>query len=218
MLAKLAGPALAQAAKPAAAPAATAAAPAPVYTVKGFRGAVFGMDEAAIRAAAARDFGVAPEALTRQTSPVDGTTSLSLELPKLEPGPGPATVQYVLGARSGTLMHVNVVWTTAETAGAEQREQIVAAGLQLTRYYRSHSWAPRKALAEMPAGPNSVVAFAGQDTAGGIVEVRLDGVVFSRPVDGKVVKSPPPAGPARLRIAYSKSSNPDVATIERGAF
>lgn len=71
----------------------------------------------------------------------------------------------------------------------------------------------------MPAGPNSIVAFAGQDASGGAVEVRVDGGAFSRPVNGRVVKSPPPTGPARLRVSYAKNpGNPDVAKIERGAF
>lgn len=90
---------------------------------------------------------------------------------------------------------------------------------QLTRYYRSYAWQPQKAVADVPAGPNNIIAFAGEDAAGGLVEARLDGVAFSRPVNGQVVKSPPPTGPARLRVAYGQNpKQPDVAKIESGAF
>jgi len=218
-----AGPAAADSkARPPTAAARSAApspASAPAYSVKGFRSALFGMDEAAVRAAAAKDFGVPPQSLRREVSLVDGTAGLILELPKLDPGPGAATVQYILGATSGRLIHVNVVWTVPEDAPQGQREALVGASLKLTRYYRGFSWAPKKALAELPAGPNSVIAFAGEDEAGSALEMRLDGVAFSQVINGKTVQSPPPKGPSRLRVAFDKSPrNPDVAKIQVGAF
>lgn len=207
------------AARPATATAPAQAAPTRAYEVKGFRSARFGMDEAAVVAAAAKDFGVADKDVQRQVNPAEGTRALVVQVPALEPGPGPATVQYILGAGAGRLIHVNVIWTAPETAGAEARDKLITAGLQLTRYYRSFAWGTDKAVADVPAGPNAVIAFAGQDAAGGLVEARLDGVAFSRPVNGQVVKSPTPTGPARLRVAYSQSpKNPDVAKIENGAF
>lgn len=213
----------AKAAAPAAArtpaPSAIGAPGAPAYAVKGFRSALFGMDEAEVRAAAAKDFAVQPDQLRREVSVSDGTAGLILELPKLAPGPGAATVQYILGASSGRLIHVNVVWTVPEGAPAGQREQLVGASLQLTRYYRGFSWAPKKALVELPAGPNSVIAFAGEDEAGRAVEMRLDGVAFTQVVNGKTVQSPPPKGPARLRLAFDKDPRkPDVARIAAGTF
>jgi hypothetical protein len=206
----------AKAAQPTAAPAAKPAS-GRVYTVKGFRSARFGMDDAAVRAAVAKDFGSVE--VQRQVNPAQGTNVLVVALPKLEPGPGPATVQYILGAKSGQLIHVNVIWNLPDTATAAQREQLIAAGLQLSQYYRSFEWAPRRALAQVPAGPNSVIAFAGQDAGGGLVELRMDGVSYSRPVNGQMVSSPQPIGPARLRLAFDQNPrNPDIAKIAQGTF
>jgi hypothetical protein len=207
-------------AAPARAPAAAKPAPAaPIYTVKGFRSARFGMDEAGVLAAAAKDFGVADKDVQRVVNPGQGTRVLVIQVPKMDPGPGPATVQYILGAKSGQLIHVNVLWALPDTATAAQREQMIAAGLQLSKYYRGFEWAPRRALAEVPAGPNSVIAFAGQDAGGSVVELRMDGVSYSRPVNGQMVQSPPAIGPARLRLAFDQNPrNPDIAKVEQGAF
>jgi hypothetical protein len=200
-------------------PAAAARAAGTPYVVKGFRSALFGMDEAAVRAAAAKDFAASPGDLKRQVSLADGTVGLILQVAKLEPGPGAATVQYILGAKSGTLVHVNVVWEAPATAPETDRQQLIGASLQLTRYFRGFGWAPRKALAELPAGPNSLIAFAGEDATGGVVEMRLDGVAFSQVLNGQTVQSPPPKGPARLRLAFDKNPHdPDVAKIAAGAF
>lgn len=214
----IAGSALAQTAT-AVQPAAAATATAAPYVVKGFRSALFGMDETAVRAAAAKDFAVAPGDLSRNTSIGDGTTALTVQVAKLEPGPGAATIQYVMGATSGRLIHVNVIWTVPETASAADREKLVAASLQLTRFFRGHSWAPKRAVADLPTGPNSVIAFAGQDASGAAVEMQLEGVAFSRTVNGQTVKSPPPTGPGRLRVAYDKNpAQPDVTRIAQGSF
>lgn len=71
----------------------------------------------------------------------------------------------------------------------------------------------------MPAGPNCLIAFAREEAAGGGVEMRLDGVAFSQVVNGQTVQSPPPKGPARLRLAFDKNPHdPDVAKIASGAF
>lgn len=114
------------------------------YAVKGFRSARFGMDEVAVRAAAAKDFGVAPGELKREVSLADGATGLILKVASLPPGPGAATVQYILGAKSGTLVRVNVIWEAPAAAPETEHQKLIGASLPLTRYCRGFGWAPRK--------------------------------------------------------------------------
>ncbi|MEO9131787.1 MAG: hypothetical protein ABI240_11330 [Sphingomonas sp.] len=205
-----------------AAPATPAARPATVpaaHAIEGFRSAQFGMDEAAVRAAAAHDFGIAPASLIRKVTLAEGVTILEANLPQLDPGPGAATVQYVLGARSARLMHINVLWDATDDGDKDARVRLIGAGLKLARYFKSYSWAPGKALADLPLGDNSVVLFAAQDADGASLELRADNIAFTRQLNGKTVSSVQKAGPSHLRLAYDRNpADQDVALPARGAF
>ena len=182
---------------------------AQVYVVKGFRSAHFGMSRDQLLAAIRQDFKLAPSAISEASDAALGTTALVVKLDALVPGPGPATLTYVLDQKSQRLTHVNVVWLV----DAPQRAAIVPAGLKMVDYFQGYAWSGGLTATALAVGPNSVVMFVGKDAQGAAVEVRADGVAFSNAINGENVASPAPTGPARLRIAYASSVTTPAATL-----
>ncbi len=183
--------------------------------VSGWRTARFGMSEAQVRQAIARDFNVAPSAIVTQDNPAERTRVLSAILPALEPGPGAATVSYILGASSKRLVHVNVAWQAG--AGAAERDRLAAAGILLARNFRERDWRPQAAVAGVREAPGVLVLFAGVDAKGSGVELRLSGVPIVGP-DG-TADLVAPAGTAELRLSYAANvARPDIVRLREGAF
>jgi hypothetical protein len=178
------------------------------------------MTQDKLKAAIKVDFPEQASSLKEGSNDVDKTRSLTVSLPSLEPGPGSATIIYLLGASSKELMHVNVAWRLPASAGDEERRSLVTAGLQLVRYFRDFSWANAREAVGVPLGPNSMLLFAASDASKGGVEVRADGVRYDVVgEDGKVTTSPAPRGEAALTLSYSRNiEKPDVYRIPAGRF
>ena len=136
---------------------------ADAHRVVGFRSAHFGMDAAQVRSAIARDFKPLPDSISMLKNPAENTQVLVLRVAELEPGPGPASISYIFGAKSNRLMHVNVVWKTDGTPSDEARNKIAAAGMQLTNYLKDLSWKPGASASGLPDGVSGVVLFVGSD-------------------------------------------------------
>ena len=79
--------------------------------VEGFRSAKFGMTEAEVKAAIAKNFGKA--AVTEQPSAGERTKVLVVKVPGLLPGGGTAEVSYVFGYQTKKLIQVSVSWSKA---------------------------------------------------------------------------------------------------------
>lgn len=95
------------------------AAPPSGAAVNGFRSAVFGMNEAAIRHAIAGDFNLQGNAVQSVVNPQNQTQNITIQVPQLIGALGKANVDYVLGYRSHRLMEVVVVWSaTGDPANA----------------------------------------------------------------------------------------------------
>ena len=227
----LAGPASAQTPPAAKAPAAAAARPGPApaaaaptageFEIKGFRSAQFGMTPAQTRIAIAADFGAAAK-ITDNANPAEGTTALQVTVPSLPPGPGSAQVTYIFGATSKTLTHVNVVWVLTGEPTLEQRAGLVTAAIQLTNYFQTLPNPPKASAGVTPTGPNGLLMFAALDRKGAGVEVAADGISYQSTAttpDAKKTDSPPPKGPAILRVSYiANAANPDIVRLKPGAF
>ena len=178
----------------------------------GFRSARFGMAEADLRKAIARDFGVP---VTAFDNAAQRTRVLSVSVPALEPGPGPGTVSYILGANSRRLVHVNVGWTGGPTDA--ERDRLAAAALLLANHFRARDWPLGGAAAGVREPPDTLVLFAGVDGHGASVEVRLSGVPLAG-ADGKVIV-PAVSNRAELRVVYAANAvRPDIVPLARGAF
>ena len=196
------------------------AAAAPSYEIKGFRSAKFGMTQAQVRAAAAADFGGGVK-ITETANPAEGTQALQATVDHLDPGPGQALVIYIFGATSKTLSHINVVWVLNGDPTIDQRAAIVTAAIQLADYFQKLPSPPKATAGPTPTGPNGLVMYAAVDKNGAGLEVAADGISYqaTATADGKKNDSPPPKGPAILRVSYiANAANPDVHKIGAGSF
>ena len=195
-----------------------AAAPGAAYAINGFRTATFGMSEAEVKAAIARDLGIAADKIATESNPLQRTTALVVRT-SLPPGPGEATVSYLFGATSHTLIHVNVIWATAAAPTASDRAAIAAAGLQLSNYFRTQPWDPKTPVrAGLVGNGSGLLMFDATDAKGGNVQVEADNIPLSRNVNGKT-QSNDPKGAAMLHVSYAKdAAHPDVFAIKPGAF
>jgi hypothetical protein len=198
---------------------AQAASHAGEYQILGFRSAKFGMSPPEVRAAAMSDFGVST--LQTNANPAEGTQALQLDAPRLDPGPGPAQITYIFGARTHTLAHINVVWLTGPNPTPDERAAILTGAVQLAHYFQTLPTPLKASLGARRTGPNSLSLFAGVDTKGAGVEVAADGVTYeiSDPTAGAKTPSPEPKGPALLRVSYVRDvAHPDIIKIAPGAF
>ncbi len=206
---------LAQTAAPGPGP---SAAPKTAYEVTGFRSARFDMDEAQVRAAILADFGVKPDAIKVVPNAMERTTALLVSLPTLDPGPGPATVVYILGYKTRKLIQVNLVWTQNTSPDKADSGPYLVAGVQLANYFNGFAWRDGKVTMGAPSGPHTLVLFAGEDAKTGAVQVVADGVAFQNK-DGKVETAPQTPGSISLRVAYiANRTSPDIFKLEPGRF
>lgn len=188
------------------------------YAVEGFRGARFGMDEAQVRAAIQTDFQAKPDAIRLVPNAMERTTALIVSLPSMDPGPGPATVVYILGHKTKKLIQVNLVWSQPAGAGAVDSGPYLVAGVQLANYFNGFAWRDGKVNMGVPSGPNTLVLFAAEDAKTGAVQVIADGVAFERK-DGKAEAAPPKPGSLSLRVSYiADRLAPDIFRLEPGRF
>lgn len=172
-------------------------------TISGFRTARFGMSEAEVRTAIARDFPSSALAIEIREATATTPRALAIPLIRLNPGPTPAAVAYAF--RDGKLAQVDVTWVAPGEATPAQREGLAVAGERLRGYFESQTKKPATVTQAGVLGPNTLLLHAASDAAGASVEATLDGVGFSRTVDGKSVPSPTPVGSAVLRISYRAS-------------
>jgi hypothetical protein len=197
----------------------SASAPAAGYQITGFRSAKFGMTPADVRAAIAKDFGEVT--VQANANPAEGTSALQVDVARLDPGPGPAQITYIFGARSRNLAHINVVWVTRPDPTADERAAMLTAAVQLAHYFQTLPAPLKASLGPRRTGPNNLLLFAGVDETGAGVEVAVDGVRYeiSGPAAGATTSSLDPTGPALLRVSYIRDvAHPDILKIAPGAF
>lgn len=213
---------LGQTAAPASPPVARAPGPGPSkapYEVLGFRSAHFGMDEAQVKAAIQSDFSVKADDIKRSVNAIERTTALVVALPSLEPGPGPASVAYILGYKSKQLIQVNLVWAQAGDSVKADGAPYLVAGAQLANYFNGFTWRDGKVALTAPAGNNRLLVFGAEDDKAGAVQVIVEGVAFQRKPDGQVEAVPQPKAQISLRVSYiANLAKPDIYRIEPGRF
>ena len=190
----------------------------PTFHVEGFRSARFGMTQDLVKTAIAKDFNIPPTAIAASQNPIDGTSALSIKVDHLDPGPGAAGISYIFGARTKTLIHINLGWATGATPTVDDRKGVVTAALRLAVYFQGQGWPPNRTVSGALMPNNVVLIFEGVDDAGGGVEVSTAGVPLES-ADPKAPKIPDPSGPAQLKVSYSANhDHPDLLKIPQGAF
>jgi hypothetical protein len=192
--------------------------PAPAAGITGFRSALFGDGEAELRSKIVKDLGVNANEIKAETHPVERTRLLVAQANSLLPDSGPATVAYILGANSKTLMQVNVVWTAAAGNRAEL-ERIANTANTLREHLLGKGGYVKESLAvNAPLSDDSVLVFRGADALGHMVVLHLVTQKALSAPEGKDAAKPAEAG-AVLRLSYiQKPDTPDVLKLAPSAF
>jgi hypothetical protein len=197
---------------------ATKAAPAAKtpFLIKGFRSAQWGMSEAEVRAAIAKDFKPDNAAITAFDNPAEKTHVVALHLDGLAPAPGTVNITYIFGATSQKLIHVNVVWSTGPTPAQQERDQMAAGGVELSKYFLDQAWRAGATGAGAAPDASYFIFFQGADPKGSAVELRGAGICI---ILKKGDAPSQPTGPATLRLAYYATTGAsDTAAIKPGSY
>ena len=193
------------------------------YDVKGFRGARFGMNEAALHAIIAKDLGVKKDEIRVEDNTVQRTRALVVETATLDPGPGRAIVSYVLGYKSRELIQVNIVWGLDDKLQKQENalQDIYAAGSILTDYFAGNAWREGGVIRNAVIDPTTLVMFRGEDADSGAAEIILGNVpiVLNQEGSSSPADAPALAGPSYLRLSYiADRTNPDIYALAKGDF
>jgi hypothetical protein len=183
---------------------------APVADVKGFRSALFGMSEADVRAAAAKDFGVSADALKSMQNGAEHTQALILKAQDVLPEGGAAEIAYVLGYKSKKLIQVSITWSKT-TDDKLTPERLTSNAESLRTYFLKAGYKPETIVNNAPVS-NGLLLFRGSDGAGHTTALVLEGA-FSGD------KAHPTLSPSGLSLFYlADAKNPDVYRIQPGKF
>ena len=180
------------------------------FTLQGFRSAEFGMNDAQVRQAIARDFPAQARDMAVERHPLQRTQALLITVPELVPESGPARVAYILGHRSKSLMQVNITWGAPANPSASARQLIDTANV-LTGYLRTAGYQPDTIVTNRALADGSVLVFRGSDAQG-----RTTSLILRGATEGEGDRQ---LEPASLQLSYARDpGNPDVFRIEKGQF
>ncbi len=151
----------ADAASPRAAIAASVNPKVPV-DVTGFRSAKFGDDEAAVRAAIAKDFGAKGNQIREAIRAVEKTKLLAVRVKNIVADSGVAEVVYIFGYTSKRLMQVNVLWSTQLSADMSPNQIGVTANI-LGNYFANQGFLPATVTLNQKLSNGALRVFDGRD-------------------------------------------------------
>lgn len=189
------------------------------YKATGYGLVRFGMSVDEVKSLIEKQYSGTLAGLKDETGPVEKTRVLTIIVPDLAPGPGPATISYVFGASSKLLIAVNVYWLVTGVATDAQQAQLIEAARVLASGLVGYGWPTSAVSRGHVLAPGVLLVFSGKDESGGGVEVRLDGVAYTleqhlsgvTPVSTSEPRTVSP-GPAQLR--FSSVVNVDKPDIE----
>jgi len=201
--------------------------------VKGFRSALFGDDEAKVRAAIAKDFGAKGDQIRVAENETQKTKILAVRVRNVVPDSGVSEILYVLGYKSKALIQVNIIWNT-RFAKDMTPKQLGATASVLGHYFAEQGFVPRTVGVNQKLPNGALRVFKGRDRQGRLVTlVYQQGEVNVKPAatDAKAAadkkadkKDAKPAAPEKLRVAslrlnyVADPENPDVFKIDKGKF
>jgi hypothetical protein len=178
----------------------------------GFRSATFGMDEADVKAAILKDFGIKAAAIASGENAAERTAVLSVTVPNLLEDGGAAEVSYVFGYKSKGLIQVGISWSH-QTDPTITADKLVADGDVLRAHFLASGYVPSSVKTGL-ALPNGVLLFRGEDAGGHATVLILEGS-FKKAADGKQNI----LTPAGLALLYSANpAHPDIFKIAPGRF
>ncbi len=186
-------------------------APAAPVDLTGFRSAHFGMDEPAVRAAIAADFGKeSAERIIVQDNLAEKTRLISVLVPDLFEDAGTGSVSYIFGYQSKALIQVAVAWS-AQTDPALTPERLFAGANVLQGYFAGQGYVPATVVtnAVVDAG---IVMFRGADADENTAMLLLQGSFAGEGLQKNLTPS------ALLLYYIDDAKNPDVFKIPPGKF
>ncbi|BCO25876.1 hypothetical protein MIZ03_0755 [Rhodoferax lithotrophicus] len=191
------------------------------YKVMGYGNAHFGMSVDEVKVLITQDYSHTLGSLKDEIDPAQKTRVLTMVVPELVPGPGPATISYVFGATSKRLIAVNVYWLVTGMATDAQQAQLTEAARVLAADLVGYRWPIFTVARGHVLAPGVLLVFAGKDAVGGGIEVRLNGVAYTleaRQASVASVATPEtlvvPRGPAQLRFSMvANVDKPDIETL-----
>jgi hypothetical protein len=196
------------------------------FDVKGFEGLELGMSQQQVRAVIAARYPQALPTLEQTFDAMQRTPVLNFRVPALPPGPTPAIISAVFGAKAGKLMAIHVRWAFPTEPSDAQRQQLIDAASQVTSEMVGWQWEPQSVARGHLIAPGVLIVFAGRDVSARGVEVRLQGVPVTLLPAKDANKQPlaaektlPAKGPAQLRLSFVASPDEtDVFKLPAGAF
>ena len=192
-----------------------AAAPVPAASgavmVMGFRSAHFGMNEADVRAVIQKDFKLKPETIQLEENKAEQTHALVVQAPEVLPGGGTATVSYVLGFKTKTLIQIGLSWSKASDEKMTV-EQLFSNANVLRTHFMSAGYKPDTIATNMPVN-GGVLLFRGSDAQDHTTVLILQGT-FSQGENNQKVLTPT----ALLLLYIADAKSPDVYRLAPGSF
>jgi hypothetical protein len=179
--------------------------------VEGFRSSRFGMNEADVRAAVAKDFGIKPEAVKTRENPAELTRSVLVTVPDLLPSGGSAEVSYVMGYKSKTLIQIGAIWSKA-TDAAMTPERLFSNANILRAHFLNEGFKPESVAVNTPVN-GGLLMFRGSDVKDRTVILLLQGTFENKESNQRVLT---PTGLLLFYVADAKS--PDVFKLPPGQF
>ena len=194
-------------------------APLKAYNIKGFRSALFGMDEQEVIKSIAADFGVPAKAIMVEQHPVERTKILTIDVPNLGVAAGPARISYILGYSSNRLIQVSTIWGTAGVPGSKATLQdLDRAATDLMRYFSGFGFKQGSVKTNLQLADGSLLILEARDIKDHTLTLVL-GAVTAPDSD------PPTAEKSQenvfhyLRLSYIENiENPDILRINPGQF
>ena len=197
---------------PAAPSEATPAPAGPVIAeVTGFRSARFGMTEAQVRAAIEHDFRMRPDEIRSEENKAEQTQVLAMQAADVLPGGGTASVSYVFGYKSKTLIQVGLSWSKA-TDEKMTPEQLYSNANILRSHFLESGYKPDTVATNMPVN-GGLLMFRGSDAREHTTVLVLQGT-FSQGENNQRVLTPT----ALLLFYIADAKSPDVFRLPPGSF
>lgn len=194
----------------------SAVSPADAAEVNGFRSSKFGMNEAQVRQAIARDFKITGKRVTTGRNLAEKTTILVIRTRNLLPGSGISQITYTLGYKTKGLIQVDVLFGKPLEKKVSAKE-LWANAVILQRTLTQRGFDKDQMVVNKPtARAGLVLLFRGVDKSGRTVALLGTFKVKKgkNPKDKPVLESV-----QALRLSYILNiKNPDVFRAKKGDF
>tara|TARA_B100000676_G_C18083963_1_gene853457 strand:- start:1923 stop:2573 length:651 start_codon:yes stop_codon:yes gene_type:complete len=181
--------------------------------IEGFRSAKFGTKEKNVLKAIAKDFKISKSNVKRKVNPLEKTTTLEIQVPKLFAIGGPAKIFYTMGYKSQKLMTVNIVWGQSIDKKVDPQTVIDAANF-LRNHFVKKEYKKEGFLANSRLDDATTIVFRGKDKKN-----RMALLVLSFSKKEKNEDAQNATKNISLRLSYMVDpKNPDIYTIKENDF